>query len=297
MKRRILPISLMIIVFSFIMTLNNCKEDPPGPCVPPSPPSVQNKITRNVGETINLTASSSDDATYSWIGPKNFTSTEQNPTITSATEDMAGEYRCTVTIAGCTSASAVTHVIVIGILEDVRDGKTYKTIRIGTQTWMAENLKWMDPTFSADWKIWNGDPNIGAIYGTLYNYNGSTKAALGLKPWRVPTDADWQKLINYLGGEMVAGSKLKEEYGISPAHWKNGNKDATNTSGFTAFGSGQYDVATNLKFVDIQEMTYFWSQTPYDPYIYIYKLTTNDGYASQEYGYKENFYSIRLVKD
>lgn len=283
------------------MTLINCGgKDDPLPCVPPDGPAVKKMIVLDAGQPFTLTASLIANATYKWTGPSNYTSTLQNPTaIAAATEDMSGEYKCVVTVAGCASLPVSTFVLVRGILDDPRgDGngnaQTYRTIRIGTQTWMSENLKWKDPQFSADFKEYNNNPNYGLTYGTLYNYKLSLKAATGVTGWRVPTDQDWAKLIDFLGGYLVAGSKLKEE---GTTHWVAPNQLASNTSGFTAIGSGYYDVINALGFQDLGNVAYYWSSTPYESAMIIYKVRSDNFWSYREQGDKSNFYSIRLVKN
>lgn len=302
MKRKILTISLLIITLSAFMTLTNCgkKEDPAPiiPCTPPDAPTVKLTINVDAGQTVNLTAGFVADAIYKWTGPNNYTSTEQNPTITATTENMTGEYKCTVTVLGCTSDPATTFVLIKGVLLVNRqdDENSYKTIKIGKQTWMAENLKWKPADKQDSWKEYGDKPNIGLIYGTLYNYNLAKLAAGGIPGWRLPTDDDWKTLINYLDSAMHAGAKLKEAAGVSSPHWTPPNSQATNTSGFTAIGAGYYDVINGLGFQDINNRTYFWSSTLYSQFLIIYRLQTENSWVDRVYGAKENFYSIRLVK-
>lgn len=138
--------------------------------------------------------------------------------------------------------------ITYGVLTDI-DGTNYKTVQIGTQTWMAENLnvtryrngdpipevqdntQWSNLSSGA-WCNNGNNPQNGLLYRKLYNWytvNDSRKLApIG---WHIPTDAEWTTLTNYLGGENVAGGKLKE---IGITHWKSPNTSATNESGFTA---------------------------------------------------------------
>lgn len=299
MKRRILSISILIITLSAFMTLTNCKKkEEPAPCVPPDAPVVKKTITVDAGQTVNLVASVIDNATYKWTGPNGYSSNDTNPNLTSATVDMSGEYKCTITVAGCTSKPASTYVLVRGLVEDTRgdefgNAMFYKTIKIGTQTWMAENLRWKPTDFSTDWKVYGNDPNTGKVYGALYNYTLSKMAASGMKGWRVPTDQDWQTLINYLGGDTVAGSKLKEE---GTTHWLTPNAGSTNTSGFTALGSGYFDVLQSLGFQDITTIAYYWTSTPYTDFLIIYKIRSETFWTYREYGDKSNFYSIRLIK-
>jgi len=138
-----------------------------------------------------------------------------------------------------------------GTVSDV-DGMTYKTIPIGIQTWMAENLKttrlndgtlipliktdalWanvIDPAYS-----WfdDNDTLYKNIYGAYYSWFAVNTGKLCPTGWHVPSDSEWQLLINYLGSN-TAGSSLKE---AGTNNWIFSNKDATNSSGFTALPAG-----------------------------------------------------------
>jgi uncharacterized protein (TIGR02145 family) len=166
-----------------------------------------------------------------------------------------------------------------GTAKDV-DGNVYKTVTIGTQTWMAENLKttrYRDETpipLVTDHKKWrvltNGaychydnDPGKAAIYGRLYNFHAVVDSR-NICPggWHVPTDAEWQTLIDYLGGEQTAGGQLKETGNI---HWSK-NAGATNKSGFTALPGGRRDIlfVGDHTFEAITLRGYFWSSTESD---------------------------------
>jgi uncharacterized protein (TIGR02145 family) len=149
----------------------------------------------------------------------------------------------------------------VGTVTDI-DGNVYKTVRIGNQWWMAENLKVRhyrngdsipDITDGDEWPdlssgglcSYDNDPNNALIYGHLYNWyavNDSRNIApLG---WHVPYESELQRLVDYLGGDSVAGGKLKE---AGLAHWLSPNAGATNSSGFTAlpggyrFGGGTFE--------------------------------------------------------
>ena len=132
------------------------------------------------------------------------------------------------------------------------DGNEYKTITIGTQTWMAENLRTTkyrngDPiTYIGgfDWGTslsgaycWiNNNVAFKVTYGGSYNWfaiaDNRNIAPVG---WHVPTDTEWATLTDYLGGTNVAGDKLKE---TGTMHWPTPNSGATNSSGFTALPGG-----------------------------------------------------------
>lgn len=140
-----------------------------------------------------------------------------------------------------------------GELTDI-EGNKYKTIKIGTQTWMAENLKVVhyrngDPitnTKNAPSKAeilkgayydYDNSPENSATYGKLYNWfavkNDRILAPIG---WHIPTTREIQIMIDYLGGQSFAGGKLKEAGHI---HWQDLSSVGTNESGFTALPAGQ----------------------------------------------------------
>ena len=132
------------------------------------------------------------------------------------------------------------------------DGNVYHTVTIGTQVWMKENLKTSHyrngdsiPTGLSD-AAW-GATTSGAVYASkntsydFYNWYAVTDPRnVCPKGWHIPTDEEWTTLTTFLGGESVAGSKMKE---IGSTHWQYPNTDATNSSGFTALPGGlrQYD--------------------------------------------------------
>lgn len=149
------------------------------------------------------------------------------------------------------------------------DGHTYKTIRIGDQIWMAENLKttkycdgniipeltndslWLNATSSA-W-CWYDNDSIGhKDFGRLYNWYALGEGN-GICPdgWRIPNLSDWQILLNTLDSSK-AGSQIRET-GIS--HWTPPNKTATNSSGYTCLpGGGRY-----FEFYGIGEIATIWT--------------------------------------
>jgi len=156
------------------------------------------------------------------------------------------------------------------------DGNIYSTVNIGTQLWMAENLKTTKyndgtdiplVTDNTEWSdlntpgyCWynNDMGTYGDTYGALYNWYAVNTGILCPDGWHVPADEEWTTLIDYLGGESIAGGKLKEE-GI--IHWESPNTGATNESGFTALPGGY---RSNMGFfVLIGTNGILWSSTPY----------------------------------
>ena len=193
------------------------------------------------------------------------TGTASPITVSGLTNGTAYTFTVTATNAIGTSlaSSASNSVTPTAPITDI-DGNVYNTVYIGTQLWMAENLKTTKyndgtpiPNVTVDMATWaalttgaysdyNNTPANSTIYGRLYNWyavdnNAATKVASnGGKnvcptSWHVPTDTEWTTLTTYLGGESVAGGKLKET-GIT--HWITPNTGATNETGFTALPGG-----------------------------------------------------------
>jgi uncharacterized protein (TIGR02145 family) len=143
---------------------------------------------------------------------------------------------------------------IFGRYTDNRDGKTYKTVKIGEQLWMAENLAYK--TRGGCWAYDNNETNV-AKYGFLYDF----KTALNVCPtgWHLPADAEWTTLTTFLGGEKIAGGKLKE---TGTNKWKSPNTGANNESGFTALGGGSYG---NGSYKYIGYNGNWWSSTEISP--------------------------------
>jgi uncharacterized protein (TIGR02145 family) len=141
-------------------------------------------------------------------------------------------------------------VVVYGSLSDSRDSKTYKTVVVGTQTWMAENLNFNAPG-SKCYGVDNAPINCNT-YGRLYNLE-TAKAACP-SGWKLPSEKDWETLIAAVGGVSVAGTRLKAESG-----WNN-NGNGTNVVGFSALPGGYEFFESNFSlFYDMGTMGYWWS--------------------------------------
>lgn len=188
------------------------------------------------------------------------------------------------------------------------DNNNYATVQIGTQTWMAENLKTThykngvsipNITDSSVWIglnngatcLYNNDSSYRTIYGSLYNWFSVNTGNLCPTGWHVPTDAEWTILTNYLGGESIAGGKLK-----SISTWNNPNIGATNETGFTALPAGFRRGFGS--FGSIEKYSLWWSATECN----ISDAWTRDAsydYSNMvrmEYGKLAGF-SVRCLKD
>lgn len=186
------------------------------------------------------------------------------------------------------------------------DGNEYDTIVIGTQTWLKENLKTTTYRFgnpvrlitdNTEWISWqqgaycwyDNDPKYKDIYGALYNWHAAKSQALCPDGWHVPTIEDWTVLINSLGGEYVAGGKLKEAGFV---HWAKPNASATNESGFTGLPGG-YRYFFDGTFDRLGEIGEFAvSDTPYKMC-----LQYSNGIGGMVTWYKQAGLSVRCLKD
>jgi uncharacterized protein (TIGR02145 family)/uncharacterized repeat protein (TIGR02543 family) len=154
------------------------------------------------------------------------------------------------------------------------DGNVYATVTIGTQTWMAENLKttrlnngtaitlttdgtsWAAQTSSAFCWANNNDSAIYQnTYGALYNWYTVNTGNLAPSGWHVATDADWSTLTTFLGGDSLAGVKTRES---GTTHWQT-NMGATNETGFTALPSGYRGSDGSVGGPSLN--CYFWTST------------------------------------
>jgi uncharacterized protein (TIGR02145 family) len=162
-------------------------------------------------------------------------------------------------------------------ITDARDGQTYRTVKIGTQTWMAENLKatkyrngdLIGTTSSPSLKIKNedsaakyqwvyeGDEQKVAAYGRLYTWHAVTDSR-GICPsgWHIPAEADWQALTDFLASDTVACGKMKEK---GTAHWNEPNEGATNETSFSALPGGYR--SSDGSFDGMGMAGYWWSAT------------------------------------
>ncbi|MCL6102788.1 MAG: fibrobacter succinogenes major paralogous domain-containing protein [Bacteroidetes bacterium] len=221
-----------------------------------------------------------------------------------------------IILTGCTK-KVVDESSQTNTVTDV-DGNVYKTVAIGTQTWIVENLKVTKlndgtsiPNVTANnaWSIlatpgycwYNNDMSNKNVYGGLYNWYTVSTGKLCPTGWHVPSVSEWTTLINFLGSETVAGGKMKET-GLS--HWITPNAGATNSSGFTALPAGiRYSNTDNFA-GSLGFDANFWTSTQYtDQYNNEYTVTDislgNDGTYVYFYHHalKKDGNSVRCCKD
>lgn len=191
------------------------------------------------------------------------------------------------------------------------NGNYYSIVKIGSQTWMAENLKATkfrngdditNLTNNADWSMftisswcnYNNDAANVTNFGRLYNwYAISDSRNIAPIGWHVASDSEWTMLTTALGGETLSGGKLKE---TSLNHWLSPNSSATNETGFTAVPGGNR--LTSGQFENLGNKGNWWSLTEngsnYAWYRYMYTGTAS---VVRDYYNKNVGFSVRCVKD
>jgi len=197
-----------------------------------------------------------------------------------------------------------------GTVQD-QSGNFYNTVAIGTQVWFKENLRTKKyrngnniivktniadtSTLVGQMYYYQNDSLINyPVYGALYNWK-ATQESDGLCPtgWHVPTDAEWTILTTYLGGESVAGGKIKS---TGTTYWNSPNTGATNESGFSALPGGYRD--NDGSFNSIRSNAYFWSATELLNFTAWYRLLyDNIGSVGRGDTFKLVGASVRCLKN
>lgn len=197
------------------------------------------------------------------------------------------------------------------------DGNVYRTVRIGSQLWLADNLRvtrfnngdplpnvtdnaaWMALTGPAYCWYLNDEATYGTVYGALYNWfavDGASNGGRSICPvgWHVPTADEWTALTTALGGLNTAGGKLKE---AGTVHWLAPNAGATNESGFTALPGGYRGYATGA-FNLVRQFGHWWSITAADQsQAWGEGLFYLDSAANHSPSMMRSGFSIRCVRD
>ncbi|WP_372776062.1 FISUMP domain-containing protein [Mangrovibacterium sp.] len=327
MKKIYKYLPIMLLLASCIA---GCDEDE-GMSANENPPTAEfsaNKIKIFQGESISFTDLSTDNpADFYWnFGTSDTdTSTTQNPT---KRYTMVGNYSVSLKVVNSFGSDSLikTNYIQVdtlllgeaGTVTDI-DGNSYKTITIGNQVWMAENLKVTHFPDGTEIPLIENDSIWGALadnddspafsyynnlstgsYGALYTYAAAIKAAP--EGWHLPTDEEWKQLEMYIGMSQEdadsegwrgidEGLKLK-----SSAGWSNMN--GTVNFGFSALPGG-YRYSTNGAFYPATYHGYWWTSTESDgSNAYFRALSYNTSKINRDNLRGKSFgFSVRCVKD
>jgi len=170
------------------------------------------------------------------------------------------------------------------LLTDSRDSKKYKTVKIGTQTWMADNLNYN----AGDSKCYDNKSSNCTQYGRLYNWSTAKKVCPS--GWHLPSDNEWQTLVDFAGGISAAGTKLKATSG-----WDD-NGSGTDDYGFSLIPGGYSYSSGN--FDNVGKSGSWWSSTEGNANYAWYRSMYSLSNVVQRYNYdKYHLFSVRCVKD
>jgi uncharacterized protein (TIGR02145 family) len=296
-------------------------------CIFPADPAA---ITGNVSVAGNATGivysvSSVPGATsYNWSVPSGAAvASGQGTTVITVNFGTTGGNISVRAENSCGNSAYISlSICVLDAFTDSRDGKTYKFVHIGSQVWMAENLAYLpvvnpasdgssaDPYYyvydynGTDVATAKASANF-STYGVLYNWpaamagaassNSNPSGVQGVCPtgWHLPGDDEWTILTTYLGGESVAGGKMKE---TGTVHWIDPNVGATNESCFSGLPGGyRYDAGL---FANYLEYGWSWSSTEGSATkAWMRLLTSPNNFIIKENYSKSNGLSVRCVKD
>ena len=175
-------------------------------------------------------------------------------------------------------------------ITDKRDNNTYKTVKIGAQTWMAENLAFK-PKGGGYWS-YNFDNSLVEKYGYLYAF--AVAKTVCPKGWHLPSDNEWRELTKNLGGEALAGKKMKSKTG-----WRaSDSSKGTDESGFMAIPAGFRDGYG--VFYSIKEVGYWWSSTASDhsvDFAWLRGMFYDRDYVGRYENWRPSGMSVRCIKN
>ncbi|HNU59751.1 MAG TPA: fibrobacter succinogenes major paralogous domain-containing protein [Aquaticitalea sp.] len=268
----------------------------------------------------NGTVQSGDFTTIDWANGTYFIKTETDPTggtgytITGTSQLLSVPYALHAKTAEIATGALLTRIealensepiILASGLTDPRDGHHYSLVKIGSQVWMAENLKYLPgvagpgtgsqtaPYYyvygydGTDVDAAKTTANYSA-YGVLYNWPAAVNACP--TGWHLPSDAEWTALTTYLDGD---GGKLKE---TGTTHWASPNTGATNQTGFTALPGGYRNSSGTFNYIG--NYGYWWSATEHsETNAWSRYLGYDYNYVSRSNFDKELGFSVRCVRD
>jgi uncharacterized protein (TIGR02145 family) len=202
--------------------------------------------------------------------------------------------------------------IFINLRESERE-PNIESVTIGSQVWQTMNLnvdrfrngdliinaisekEWEEAGKNRQpaWCYYDNDYEKGKIYGKLYNwYAVNDSRGLCAKGWHVPSDSEWTTLTNYLGGEIIAGGKMKSVTG-----WIAPNTGATNESGFTGLPGGYRNF--NAEFSGLGSVGFWWSSSDDSSnFAWALPLDKYNGNVNRDYDrLKDSGFSVRCLRD
>jgi uncharacterized protein (TIGR02145 family) len=206
-----------------------------------------------------------------------------------------------------------------GKVRDI-DGNVYKTLTIGKQVWMAENLEttrfsdgisipwvkdnmeWQQSTGPA-YTWYANDPAMKDAYGALYNWHTISSGRLCPAGWHVPSNKEWSELTDFLGGTNMPGTPIQMDGELKSTRtepqdhprWDKPNNGATNITGFTAHPAGSRNFAGF--FLGLGQFGFWWTSTSQYGQSWYRGMRYDNSDVFRATGNLNNGYSVRCVKD
>lgn len=330
MKLLIIPVFILILLTGLVITQACKKKSDETPVAGPVPVLTTTAYSNVLLSTAKLSGNiTSDGGTFVTKRGFCWSSSAQNPTIqndTIVSGNGAGFYsgaikglkgqttyyvRSFATNSNGTGYGSILSMPTLDTTIADLENNHYRIIQIGTQVWMAENLKTTkyrngenvtNVTASSGWNQaktgaycnYDNNANNAAIYGRLYNFyaiaDSRNIAPVG---WHVPSNTEWDLMINLIGGKTVAGGKLKE---TGSAHWQSPNMGATNETGFTALPGGCRD--DQGVFTGINEGGTWWMSTTSGTYLAWFCQMNKDDATFFSIAWLNGFgFSVRCLRD
>ncbi|HIO59393.1 MAG TPA: hypothetical protein EYN28_04385 [Flavobacteriales bacterium] len=190
----------------------------------------------------------------------------------------------------------------------LHDGYAYSTVQIGDQCWFSENCRYL-PEVSLTGPISTSDPyyyvynyqftDLGAAlatsnydtYGVLYNWPAVMTEAICPSGWHIPSDEEFTQLTDFLGGEGIAGGKMKE---AGYDHWSSPNTGATNSSGWTGLPGG---LSSSGGFSNSGNSGFWWSASESGSGSWIRILDLSNDIVVRYSSLRSSGFSARCVRD
>jgi uncharacterized protein (TIGR02145 family) len=176
----------------------------------------------------------------------------------------------------------------VSTFTDKRDGKVYRIVEIGSQTWFVENLNYA----AEGSRCYNNSPDSCAKYGRLYNWKTALKACPA--GTHLPSDEEWTTLTDYVGGGEIAGKKLK-----SASSWNWNDDKGTSGNGTDDFGFSALSGGFGYSIGGFNYVGYYgswWSSTEGDAsYAWTRFMGYNIKYVVRDDNGKTNLYAVRCL--
>jgi uncharacterized protein (TIGR02145 family) len=299
--------TLIVIIATFGILISSCQRQI-------TADFVSDKSEYDAGDIVKLTNKSTNAKTYKWTLPDGQTTTSEHVDypILLTQPDGSLTFKLEAISKNEKRTDDVTKSFIVKKTVVTFDGYTYSIIELANgQAWMGENLRttiyangdpipnviddlqWNNLTTSA-WAHYNNDNQYENPYGKIYNwYTVADPRNVCPTGWHVPSNADWTVLTDYLGGESVAGGKMKS---TGAQYWQSPNTDATNESGFSGLPGGfRFPYGP---FATIGEIGFWWSSTEGNSdYAWCRDLSYANGAVFSYTSGKTRGLSVRCLRD